>query len=53
MLQATIEPKSTFCQFVCVNKPGSLIAVRFKSTESGIGFSIEKLGSLRLVKGER
>jgi hypothetical protein len=50
-LEQTIQAKENFKQYLNVTKAGSLLHYNFTTQEYNIGFSIERVGSLKLVQG--
>lgn len=48
-----MQPKDSVKQYVVIEKPNSMLHYSFTTLNYNIGFSIEKVGSLKLVNGEK
>lgn len=49
-LEQTIAPKQNFKQYIQVTKPQSILHYNFTTMEYNIGFSVERVGNLKLVQ---
>ena len=52
-LEKAVPAHDSKCEYVRVNAPNSLLHFRFTTLDHNIGFSIEKVGKIKLQNGER
>ena len=48
-VEQTIQPKHNFKQYMLVTKPNSVLHYNFTTQEYNVGFSVERIGSLKMV----
>ena len=52
-LEKTVASGSTFAEYIKIDEPNSLLHFRFTTVDYNIGFSIEKVGKIKLSQGVR